>query len=96
MKEMQHPSISLIELMKDKNMSQRDLSSIIQLSPSVLNNILVNKKPFTAELSVKLEAVGLGRAKDWLVKQAMYDIVETENRFQKKRHLLRSGIIFKR
>ncbi|MGJ8743687.1 ImmA/IrrE family metallo-endopeptidase [Polaribacter sp.] len=89
MKEMQHPSISLIELMKDKNMSQRDLSSIIQLSPSVLNNILVNKKPFTAELSVKLEAVGLGRAKDWLVKQAMYDIVETEKSLSEEAALIK-------
>jgi HTH-type transcriptional regulator/antitoxin HigA len=78
MKEIQHPSVSLIELMKDKDMSQRDLSSIIQLTPSVLNNILVNKKPFTAELSVKLEVVGLGRAKDWMVKQAMYDVIKTE------------------
>ena len=89
MKEIQHPSVSLTELMKDKNMSQRDLSSIIQLTPSVLNNILVNKKPFTAELSVKLEAVGLGRAKDWMVKQAMYDVNKTEISLSEEATLIR-------
>jgi len=78
MKKNEHPGFYLKEILDDKSVSQRELSSIIQVPASVLNGIILHHKPITAEIAVKLEAAGYDRAKDWLVRQAFYDVHKTQ------------------
>jgi HTH-type transcriptional regulator/antitoxin HigA len=88
MNEITHPSVDLIDMMDNKSLSQRELSSIIQVTPSVLNGIIVHKKPISAEIAVKLEAADLGVARDWLVKQALYDLFITQKKIGKKTNII--------
>lgn len=68
-----HPSSHLNSLLEEKQVSQRELASIIQVTLSVLNSFLQGIKPMTAELAVKLEAAGYGDAVSWLKMQNEYD-----------------------
>lgn len=82
MKKPEHPSSILKKILEEKSVSQRELASIIQIAPSVLSGILLHNKSFTAEIAVKLEAAGYDRAKDWLVRQAFYDLFKVQKDFE--------------
>mgnify|MGYP000728272268 CR=1 FL=1 len=60
MKKATHPGKEILDLINKKSISQRELASLIQISPSVLNGILVNKKTISPEVAIKLASLGFG------------------------------------
>jgi len=47
-----------------------------------LSRVLHGRAPISADLAVRLERAGIGRAKTWLAVQADYDVWQSEQREQ--------------
>ncbi len=69
-----HPGIELNELLQEEGLSQRELSSIIQIAPSHLNNIFNGNRNINTDIAIRLEAAGLKNAAYWLEKQMYFDL----------------------
>ena len=69
-----HPGFELKNTLDSLGWSQRDLSYLLEVSNSHINNILSGNRSITSEIAIKLEAADLGSARDWLHKQLEWDL----------------------
>ena len=69
-----HPGEVLRELLVEREISQRELSSIIQIAHSHLHNILSGDRTISPEIAVRLEAAGLETAIYWLQLQINHQL----------------------
>jgi HTH-type transcriptional regulator/antitoxin HigA len=75
-----HPGIILKNILQNNGMSQKELSSAIGKTTSVINDIISGKRNINVEIAVLLEAVFDSiTAKDWMDYQASYDLHQTRN-----------------
>ena len=68
-----HPGVFLREEMEAMELSQKELAEKISCAPSVLNEIIHEKRRINADLAVRLEGVLYSPAIYWLRLQALYD-----------------------
>jgi HTH-type transcriptional regulator/antitoxin HigA len=70
----QHPGEILKDLLEIRGLSQRELSSIIQIAHSHISNILNKQRDINIDIAVRLEAAGFENVKFWMEHQMNYDI----------------------
>jgi len=71
-----HPGIKLDQMLNDKGLSQRELSSKIDVAHTVLNQILKGNRFLNVNIALSLEACGFGKAKEWMKHQIDFQIHE--------------------
>ncbi|MBL4879725.1 MAG: ImmA/IrrE family metallo-endopeptidase [Oleispira sp.] len=71
-----HPGFKLDKMLNDKGLSQRELSSKIDVAHTVLNQILKGNRYLNANIALSLEACGLGIAEEWMKHQIDFQIYE--------------------
>ncbi|MCR9171091.1 MAG: ImmA/IrrE family metallo-endopeptidase [bacterium] len=76
MKKVIHPGITLNELFKERDISQREFASIIDIAHSHLSDILNGKKPINASIAISLQAAGFKNAEYWMQEQIKFTIQE--------------------
>lgn len=69
-----HPGFLLAKIMDDKDLSQRELASRIDIAHSLLNNILKGNRNINVNIAISLEAAGLKTANYWLKKQMLFSL----------------------
>ena len=74
-----HPGAHLEKMLNDKNLSQRDLASKIDIAQSLLNNILKGHRNINVQIALALESVGFEKADYWLMRQMKYNIYQAKN-----------------
>jgi len=74
-----HPGEILRELLVENEISQRELSSVIQIAHSHLHNILSGDRSISADIAVRLEAAGFESAIFWLEQQNKFDLNEIKS-----------------
>lgn len=70
-----HPGVFLREEMEAMEMTQKELAEKVGCSPSVINEIIREKRKINAEMAVRLERALYSPASYWLRLQALYDEV---------------------
>lgn len=60
--------------LKKNGIRQSKLADKMNISRTILNEILSGKRKLSIEIAFKLEEFFIGKAKDWLQKQLDYDI----------------------
>lgn len=70
-----HPGVFLREEMEAMNMTQKELAEKLGCSPSIVNEILHEKRKINADIAVRLEEALYSPASYWLLLQAIYDEV---------------------
>ncbi len=73
-KEVIHPGLSLDKLLNERNLSQRDLASRINIAHSLLNSILKGSRNINVNIAIALESAGFKTANHWLTKQMEYNL----------------------
>ena len=68
-----HPGAFLREEMEAMHMTQKELSEKLGCSPSVVNEVLHEKRKISADMAVRLEEALYSPASYWLRLQAIYD-----------------------
>lgn len=68
-----HPGNFLQEEMEAMHMTQRELAEKIGYAPSVVNEVLHEKRKISADMAVRLESVMYSPASYWLRLQSIYD-----------------------
>lgn len=68
-----HPGVFLREEMEAMNLSQKELAEKLDCSPSVISEILHEKRKINADFAVRLETALYSPAIYWLRLQAIYD-----------------------
>lgn len=69
-----HPGINLQDELKASNLTQKALTNLIGLKPSMLNVLIKWKRSITPQIALILEA-GLGISTEfWLKGQQVYDL----------------------
>lgn len=68
-----HPGVFLREEMEAMNLSQKELAEKLDCSPSVISEILHEKRKINADFAVHLETALYSHASYWLRLQAIYD-----------------------
>lgn len=69
-----HPGEDLQDELAARELSQKGFAALIDLKPSMLNEIIKGKRSITPQIALRLEA-GLGiSAEFWLKGQQMYDL----------------------
>ena len=76
-----HPGEVLREWLPE-DMTVTQAAKELQVSRVTLSKVLNGHAPIRAELAVRLERAGIGKAKVWLAVQADYDIWHTEQELQ--------------
>jgi HTH-type transcriptional regulator/antitoxin HigA len=71
-----HPGITLNELFKERNISQREFATIIDIAHSHLSEILNGKKQINASIAISLQAAGFKTAEYWMQEQIKHQIQE--------------------
>ena len=71
-----HPSETIREEMEEQGLNQVQLSELMNIPKSQLNEILTGKRNINASVSVKLESVFNIPAEFWLKLQAKHDIAK--------------------
>lgn len=74
-----HPGILLDNMLNERNLSQRDLASRIDVAHSLLNNILKGNRNINVNIAIALESAGFEKADFWLMKQMNYNLHEAHN-----------------
>lgn len=69
-----HPGKILNELFKERDISQREFASIINIAHSHLSDILNEKKPINPSIAISLEAAEFKTAVFWMSEQMRYQI----------------------
>ncbi|MDL2255392.1 HigA family addiction module antidote protein [Parabacteroides sp. OttesenSCG-928-K15] len=69
-----HPGEMLKDELQIRGISQRKFASLINVSYSVLNEVLNGKRPITTEYALKIEAATGIKAYMWLNMQAAYNM----------------------
>ena len=67
-----HPGVFLREEMEAMNMTQKELAEKIGCSPSIVNEVLHEKRKINADIAVRLEEALYSPASYWLRLQAIY------------------------
>lgn len=70
-----HPGVFLREEMEAMHMTQKELSEKLGCSPSIVNEVLHEKRKISADMAVRLEEALYSPAAYWLRLQAIYDEV---------------------
>lgn len=70
-----HPGVFLREEMEAMHMNQKELSEKLGCSPSIVNEVLHEKRKISADMAVRLEEALYSPASYWLRLQAIYDEV---------------------
>lgn len=78
-KEIIHPGVLLDDMLNEKDLSQRDLASRIDVAHSLLNNILKGNRNINVNIAMALEAAGFRNADYWLTKQMKFVLHEAQN-----------------
>ncbi len=68
------PGQILSELMDERNLSQRELASRLDISHSLLSNILNGNRAINIKLAISLEAINFKDANFWLTKQMEHEL----------------------
>lgn len=68
-----HPGVFLREEMEAMCLSQKELAEKLGCSPSVISEILHEKRKINADFAVRLETALYSPASYWLRLQALYD-----------------------
>jgi HTH-type transcriptional regulator/antitoxin HigA len=81
-----HPGLILSKLMTEKELSQRQLASKIDIAHSLLSNILKGSRNINLNIALSLEAYGLKDAEFWMTEQMQYSLIQakSEPEFLKK------------
>jgi HTH-type transcriptional regulator/antitoxin HigA len=81
-----HPGVILSNLMIDSGLSQRELASKIDVSHSLLNNILNGSRNINLNIALSLEAYGFKKAEFWMTQQMKYslNLAKSEPEYLKK------------
>lgn len=69
-----HPGILLDKMLNERNLSQRDLASRIDIAHSLLNNILKGNRNINVHLAIALESAGFEDANFWLMEQMKFNL----------------------
>ncbi|RTY85397.1 ImmA/IrrE family metallo-endopeptidase [Flavobacterium sp. LS1P28] len=77
-KQIEHPGEALSRLLDDRNLSQRELASRLDIAHSLLSNILNCNRPINIKLAISLEAAGFDDANKWLIRQMEFDLHEAQ------------------
>jgi HTH-type transcriptional regulator/antitoxin HigA len=78
-KKVTHPGSILDKLLINKEISQRELASKIDIAHSLLNNILKGNRKINVNIAISLEAAGFKTADYWLTKQMQYSLELAKN-----------------
>jgi len=74
-----HPGETLLEdVLPELNITIGDFAKHLGYSREHVSRILHGHSPITADLAVRLERAGIGRAKIWLAVQADYDVWQVQ------------------
>lgn len=73
-KEFIHPGLLLDKLLNERDLSQRDLASRIDIAHSLLNSILKGSRNINVNIAIALESAGFKTANHWLTKQMQYNL----------------------
>lgn len=74
-----HPGTLLSDMLDKKGLSQRELASRLDISHSLLSNILNGNRPINMKLAISLEAIDFDKANFWLTKQMEYELYHAQN-----------------
>lgn len=78
-----HPGETLIEdVLPALNLSIAELARRLGFARETLSRVLHGHAPVSADLAVRLELAGIGKARTWLGVQADYDIWHAQHRHQ--------------
>ena len=78
--EVEHPGVILKKVLKEREMTQRDLSDAIGKSTPVINDIIKERRSISPEIAYMLEAVIEDiPAEEWLSYQSQYDLAIIRN-----------------
>jgi len=78
-----HPGETLREdVLPALNMSITALARHLGYAREHVSRVLHGRAPVSADLAVRLERAGIGRARTWLAVQADYDVWQSEQREQ--------------
>lgn len=78
-----HPGETLREdVLPALGMSVTELANRLGLARETLSRILHGRAPISADLAVRLERAGIGKARTWLAVQADYNLWQAEHRDQ--------------
>jgi len=78
-----HPGETLREdVLPALNMKIAGLARHLGYGREHLSRVLNGRAPISADLAVRLERAGIGRARTWLAVQADYDVWQAERREQ--------------
>ena len=69
-----HPGEALRELLKDRDMTQKELVELINFSEKHISNVLNGQAPITSKFAAELEVVFGVNALFWLNLQGNYDL----------------------
>lgn len=69
-----HPGIFLDKMLKEKNISQRNFASKIDIAYPLINNILKGSRNINVNIAIALEAANYKTANFWLTKQMEYSL----------------------
>ena len=75
-----HPEELLRNEIKERGLTQSELSEKLGISQLFLNGLLREKKKISIELAVKLEEILSIEAEFWVKMQKLFDKVETRNK----------------
>ncbi|MCK0115127.1 HigA family addiction module antitoxin [Gelidibacter sp. F63206] len=74
-----HPGILLDNMLNERNLSQRDLASRIDVAHSLLNNILKGNRNINVHIAIALESAGFKDANFWLTEQMKFNLYQAQN-----------------
>lgn len=78
-----HPGETLREdVLPEIGLTVTDLARRLGIARETLSRILHGRAPISADLAVRLERAGLGKARMWMGVQADYDLWQAEHRAQ--------------
>lgn len=78
-----HPGVILQDEMRERKLTQKQMSDLMKVSQPLLSEIINQKRRISIEMSLKLEKVLDTPAETWLNLQKRYDYVITYHRNQK-------------
>lgn len=78
-----HPGETLLEdVLPALNITITELAQRLGLARETLSRIMHGHAPISADLAVRLERAGIGKARIWLAVQADYNLWQAEHRIQ--------------
>ena len=75
-----HPGVELDYMLNERNLSQRDLASRIDVAHSLLNNILKGNRHINVNIAIALESAGFKDANYWLMEQMKFNLYHAQKR----------------